>query len=415
MLFDFDELDAVDPPPPPGPDEPSVQRLWAISDPHTDVKENFDFLRRLDSEAHVNDAIIVAGDISDSLEVIRQTLQCLKAKFRWVFFVPGNHELWVRAKERGQMDSMSKLTRLQKLCAQEGIETRPRRLRCAGTGTGLWIVPLLSWHCPSFDTEPEIDERWQDIPVAESVCSDYVLCSWPAPFRQQDSTVAARLDAVNDELSPDLKPLQRQEIELLFAGHRRPSDVVASFSHFLPRLDLLPEKRYLFFPCLAKFVGSPFLGERVARLAPDVHVFGHTHFGWDQELSGIRYISPPIGMPRERSERLATISTGNFLEAMQEHEQTPRPVLIWDHCAGLPPQYEAGWSGFYSEYKREPQEVLVLPEYVASLYKWDEKKWGPKAQVTGWQGRKPAWFFGPAFCLDRFRRAQQRTAVLASQ
>jgi hypothetical protein len=46
------------------------------------------------------------------------------------------------------------------------------------------------------------------------------------------------------------------------------------------RLELLPEKRFLFFPNLAKVVGSTLLGERVEALRPDVHIFGHTHFGW---------------------------------------------------------------------------------------------------------------------------------------
>lgn len=55
------------------------------------------------------------------------------------------------------------------------------------------------------------------------------------------------------------------------------------------RLELLPEKRYLFFPNLAKVVGSTMLGDRVAQLRPDVHIFGHTHFGW---------CAPPLASPR---------------------------------------------------------------------------------------------------------------------
>ena len=33
---------------------------------------------------------------------------------------------------------------------------------------------------------------------------------------------------------------------------------------------------------------------------PDCHVFGHTHFGWDQVLDGVRYIQAPLSYPSER-------------------------------------------------------------------------------------------------------------------
>ena len=71
-------------------------RVFATSDLHTDYKENLRWLNELSDSAYRSDALIVAGDISDRLEVIRETLQLLRARFRHVFFTPGNHELWVR-------------------------------------------------------------------------------------------------------------------------------------------------------------------------------------------------------------------------------------------------------------------------------------------------------------------------------
>lgn len=50
--------------------------------------------------------------------------------------------------------------------------------------------------------------------------------------------------------------------------------------------ELLPEKRFLYYPGLAKAAGSQALGARIAALAPDVHIFGHTHFSWDATLDG---------------------------------------------------------------------------------------------------------------------------------
>lgn len=64
--------------------------------------------------------------------------------------------------------------------------------------------------------------------------------------------------------------------------------------------DLLPEKRMLFQPNLAKAVGSDLLLRRIKHLRPIAHVFGHTHFLWDQTLDGVRYCQWPLGYPRER-------------------------------------------------------------------------------------------------------------------
>ena len=52
------------------------------------------------------------------------------------------------------------------------------------------------------------------------------------------------------------------------------------------------------FANLAKAVGSDYLGERVRRLKPAAHIFGHTHFTWDAELKGTRYVQWPLGYPR---------------------------------------------------------------------------------------------------------------------
>lgn len=49
---------------------------------------------------------------------------------------------------------------------------------------------------------------------------------------------------------------------------------------------MLPEKRYLFYPNLAKAAGSEPLAQRVRALQPDIHIFGHTHFSWDATIAG---------------------------------------------------------------------------------------------------------------------------------
>lgn len=49
---------------------------------------------------------------------------------------------------------------------------------------------------------------------------------------------------------------------------------------------LIPEKRYLIYPNLMKVVGSLPLAQRLSLLAPDISIFGHTHFAWDAYVDG---------------------------------------------------------------------------------------------------------------------------------
>jgi len=47
-------------------------RLFATSDLHTDYKDNFRWLAGISDRDYRDDALIVAGDISDRLPIIRQ-------------------------------------------------------------------------------------------------------------------------------------------------------------------------------------------------------------------------------------------------------------------------------------------------------------------------------------------------------
>lgn len=116
-------------------------------------------------------------------------------------------------------------------------------------------------------------------------------------------------------------------------------------SHFLPREELLPEKRFLFIPSLPKASGSAFLGARVASLRPAMHCFGHTHFGWDMTLdNGTRYVQAALCNPSERLSRWHTLAIGAF--------GRDGPLLIWSAGGGLVPKMTCRWSGFYEHHER---------------------------------------------------------------
>jgi len=263
---------------------------------------------------------------------------------------------------------------------------------------------MLSWHSQSFDTEPALDNQWTGYSEPTKTMTDFMLCKWPAELDPHDDSVAAYMDQLNDirwadPLNWSTKTLQMDFERMLKAPNSKDIEIV-SFSHFLSRLELLPERRYLYYPELAKAVGSNALGQRVARIRPVMHVFGHTHFGWDQTIEGIRYVSAPLGMPAERRMRMSTVACGNFPQTQRAEldgeDDTTAPLLILD-AQGPVETAVAGWSGFYKAYARDPDQVTVLPDYVADQLTWGGNNEAP----VGWQGKTPAWALGPKWTLSK--------------
>jgi Icc-related predicted phosphoesterase len=228
-------------------------RVYAISDLHTDFPANRAILERAGLAGHRDDVLIVAGDVADSEAVLHDTLQWLASRFREVFFVPGNHELWVRGEER---DSLQKFHAVLRICGQAGVRTEPARVG------GAWIVPLFSWYHPSFDVLGEgVEEELE-------AWSDRYFCRWPADLDRPDQAFLA-----------------------MNQRHVRTYDApVITFSHFVPRPELVPPVRYLRFRGLPLVAGSLELEEQIRAIQPRVHVFGHTHIPQDKVIDGVRYV-----------------------------------------------------------------------------------------------------------------------------
>lgn len=206
----------------------------------------------------------------------------LRSKFSAVYFVVGNHDLWIRG---DFSSSISKYEQIIEFCEQNDIETTPKLF-----GSVL-VVPLLSWYHESWDTEPEITSLI--IPPIHEICADYRMCRWPSNLPNGSLALASYFDQLN-------KPL----------AIPKEATMVLSFSHFLPHQELLPEKRKLFYPNLPKMCGSEFLRKRISDLRPAVHVFGHTHFGWDAVIDGTRFVQAPLCYPRERDHVRTPVVSG---------------------------------------------------------------------------------------------------------
>lgn len=238
--------------------------IFAISDLHSDFRQNWKLIERLSDQDYQNDVLLVAGDISHNLIVVKRTLERLLAKFLTVFFVPGNHELWV---SNNESHSIEKFTTIIKICKYLGVKFTPEKI------AGCWILPLFSWYNSNFDSynsdyDDEL-ERW----------SDFYFCKWPVEIQEVDSYFArVNCPFIQEYDAP-----------------------VISFSHFLPRPDLLPSIDFLHFKGLSKVAGSILLERQIRKLNSKIHVFGHSHINCDVQINGIRYLQRALAYPQENN------------------------------------------------------------------------------------------------------------------
>ncbi|XP_030938098.1 uncharacterized protein LOC115963286 isoform X1 [Quercus lobata] len=315
-------------------------RVFVLSDLHTDYAENMRWVKSISTVRHKKDVILIAGDVAEIYGNFVLTMSLLKDRFEHVFYVPGNHDLWCRREGEDYVDSLQKLNKLLDACRVLGVETNPMVV------DGLGIIPLFSWYHESFDREKDITGIC--IQSLEMACKDFHACKWPAGLSNGDTSLSLYFDAINEKSLNVVKEIQGTCSQII------------TFSHFVPRQELCPEKRMLFYPKLPKIIGSDYLEVRIRSIhgiqgsGSACHVFGHTHFCWDAVLDGIRYVQAPLAYPRERKRRMnggedwlpfCIYSDGNFADR-------------------LSPCY---WSDYYSANPRTPHNTELAP-WVARFY-----------------------------------------------
>lgn len=79
------------------------------------------------------------------------------------------------------------------------------------------------------------------------------------------------------------------------------SGTVITFSHFLPRIDVMPhripDRRRFLYPVL----GSSLLDRQIRRIGATIHLYGHSHVNNQTTIDGVTYINNAFGYPIERA------------------------------------------------------------------------------------------------------------------
>lgn len=274
-------------------------RVFAVSDLHTDVAsgKNMSWVTSLSSTDYQSDCLIVAGDVAGNLQTTEKTLRALRSKFAQVVFVAGNHDLWVKHPGKknnqagGDESSMARLRALDLLCKRLGVDTGPVEVagRCL-------VCPLLAWYART--TDPAALPAGYKTSTLQA-WMDFWNCDWDSVTASAGKGTDAKLEQAA-EVNRTLLDLNAERLAVLaMLRSARPSLPVVTFSHFVPRADLLPDYDRLKFKELIDVSISEGLEPLIREAGAVVHVFGHTHIPVKKERDGITYLQQPLGYPGE--------------------------------------------------------------------------------------------------------------------
>ncbi len=238
-------------------------RIFAISDLHVDYDENATWVGSLSLSDFQHDALIVAGDISDVQEKFSWCIEALTSRFKTVMFVPGNHDVWV-IREKNPANSLDKFHAVLDRAKQCGAHTSPFDV---GPVT---LIPLFAWYDHSFAARvSDLEQRWTDCHA----------CRWPNGMT--DEHINHYFLAMNDHAP-------------------RKTEEVISFSHFVPRIDVMPAAIPTSMRWLYSVLGSALIDKQIRQLGARMHVYGHSHVNRRVVIDGVTYINNAFGYPHER-------------------------------------------------------------------------------------------------------------------
>ena len=252
-------------------------KLYAISDLHLDFKINREALAEL--PAFPDDGLITGGDLCTSEDHLHDALAVLVPKFKKVFWVPGNHELWSSKNAYGAtLDGERKYQALVDVCREMGVATpEDPFLTWQGRDSEYTIALLFIPYDYSFRPDNVTRENAVAWAMESGVlCSDERLIK-PEPHADMDSWCAARLE------------YSRRRLD------EAPGPIVA-VNHFPFREDLVRVKRI---PRFTIWCGTKETEQFHTKYPIEVAVSGHLHMRCTDYRDGVRFEEVSLGYPRD--------------------------------------------------------------------------------------------------------------------
>jgi predicted phosphodiesterase len=262
-------------------------RLLAISDLHLANSANRAALAGMGH--YGDDWLIVAGDVAERIDQIRDAFALLTQRFARVIWVPGNHDLWTVREEiavdgvaSGQavLAGEAKYRTLVRLAREFGVVT-PEDPYPIWTGPGgpCIIAPLFLLYDYSF-RPPEIAREdliaWSR--EGSAVCSDEVLLD-PDPHLSREAWCGMRCDETEGRLAALDSSLQT-----ILVNHY-------PLRHELVRIPRIPR--------FSPWCGTTRTEDWHQRFNAKVVIYGHLHVRRTDIRDGTRFEEVSLGYPRQ--------------------------------------------------------------------------------------------------------------------
>ena len=251
-------------------------KLWAISDLHLANRINREALDEI--RPHPDDGLILAGDVGETEGQLDFALRLLCHRFRQLFWVPGNHDLWSHRDDPHHLRGEGKYRRLVEICRSFGVRTPEDPY--LPWGQDYLVAPLFLLYDYSF-RPPEIPLEEAVEWAAESgvMCSDEILLD-PSPHSSRIAWCRERLRYTE----PRLKAAAATGKRLILVHH------------WPLRRDLVQLRRI---PRFSIWCGTTATQDWHRRFRAAAVIYGHLHINATHIRDGVRFDEVSLGYPRD--------------------------------------------------------------------------------------------------------------------
>lgn len=263
-----------------GAGSPQFPRLYAISDLHVGYAENRQLITSF-ATRHVDDWLLVAGDVGEIFSDIVETLRSLTNSFAKVIWTPGNHELWSHPRDPVQLKGVDRYDALVSACRELGVLTPEDDYQMwNGAAHPHVIAPLLtlydySWRPPHLTKAESL--AWAK--ASGVYCTDEYFLQ-PEPYACVSDWCETRVRETSERLE-SVDPL----IPLILLNH----------FPLTPRV-----VRRLRHPQFAQWCGTERTEAWHRRFNVAAVITGHLHIPHIYQEEGTLFMEASYGYPRER-------------------------------------------------------------------------------------------------------------------
>jgi putative phosphoesterase len=272
------------------------------------------------------DVFIIAGDISDRLDILSDSLSRLSVDSCANLYVAGNHDIWFEeGKSPSSLEKYSKY--MNEICSNNGFTHLPDHPFISGN---IAFVGSMGWYDYTF-RRPDLDisiEHYEQKEYLGAVWYDLFKIDWG--YNDVEAT-----DLLNRKLEYDLSTLPKSITQIVYVSHHLPFQELTIYKNRLP------------WDFHSAFMGAQSTGrilENDGRIA--LSISGHSHIRNMATIGKITALSVPLGYGRPSLDKL-----DDFVrDAVAVIEITEQGINILDFVRG---------------------DLCANLDYVASRYQFD--------------------------------------------